>query len=506
MDWRNIDNRLSQHHYGERYPVDTAALWDAIQPHIPTKSPKRRWPIFLLIPAVLLLVGGAYFLGYNNATQHQKGTVAQENGTVNSPPAMLLKDADRISNSSGDIAHTADDHVGTRDFSTSAKTLETVSAITQYEQSIIQNTNTVTSAVIPNQNYHSQTNLADASATDNFILNRASNGTQQSGIGLANNTSLLASQTTGLESRKQQEQIDIVESSTVENLSLSKLYRAIDPLSVELGILPDAPEPVYGRSHYYRRSDSKFYVELTGGVSRVTSGLGLAGPEFQSNSPGNPTNLAEIASELNRRRAAETKLISFTGDLKLGYKFNDNISVQTGLSYVQLAKSSASTLEFSRQVEVDDVLIREITTVDGVMQVFGTATVTENVTQRVNRINRFNQLLLPVSVLYRNTLDKIYYDVEVGGAISLSQNYSGFIHPSDVEEYSITDDVDGLYRDGSNSYLILGGGIGVPFGERIELISRLNYYQHLNEISSADYGIDEKLSFLKLQIGLRHNF
>jgi len=288
MDWRNIDNRLSQHHDGERYPVDTDALWDAIQPHIPTKSPNRRWPIFLLIPAVLLLIGGAYFLGYNNATQHQKGTIAQEGGTVDSAPAMLLKDADRISNSSRDIAHTEDNNVGTRDFSNSAKIPETASAIAQYEQSNLQNTNTITSAVIPNQSYQSQTNLADASATDNFILNRASNGTKQSGIGLVNNTSLFASQTNGLDSRKQPEQIDIVESSTVENLSLSKLYRAIDPLSVELGILPDAPEPVYGRSHYYRRSDSKFYVELTGGVSRVTSGLGLAGPEFQSNSPGNP--------------------------------------------------------------------------------------------------------------------------------------------------------------------------------------------------------------------------
>jgi len=506
MDWRNIDNRLSQHHDGERYPVDTDALWDAIQPHIPTKKPKRRWPIFLLIPAVLILVSGAYFLGYNNATQHQRGIAAQVDNTVGSEPARLLKDADRTSNNLGDIVHTTNDEVGTGDVPNSVSIPEFASTIPHYEQSSIQNTNTLTSAVIPNQNYQSQTNLADASATNNFISNRASIDTKQSGIGLTNNTSLLATLPNNLDTKNQQEQLDRTELSEVETFSLSKLHQAIDPLSVGLGILPDAPELAFGRSHYYRRNDSKLYVELSGGVSRVTSGLGLAGPEFQSNSPGNPSNLAEIANELNRRRAAETKLFSFTGDLKLGYKFNENISVQTGLSFVQLAKSSASTLEFSRQVEVDDVLIREITTVDGVMQVFGTATVTENVTQRVNRINRFNQLLLPVSVLYRNNLDKIYYDVEVGGAISLSQNYSGFIHPSDVEEYSISDDVDGLYRDDSNSYLILGGGIGVPFSERIELISRLNYYQHLNEISSADYGIDEKLSFLKLQIGLRHNF
>jgi len=506
MDWRNIDKRLSQHHDGERYPVDTEALWDAIEPHIPTKAPNRRLPIFLLIPAVLVLLGGAYFLGYTNATHNQKANVVQKDGTMGSAPALLFKDAQGTSNSSIDITQSKTDEAKTRDITTAVEKYESANARSNYQQSNIQKAEVITTAIIPNQHYQPQTNLADLSATDNFILNRTYSGAGRSSIGLSYNSPVLAGQPADLDSKNRQEQIEVTESAGVEIFNLSKLYRAIDPLYVELGLLPDAPEPVFRKSHYYRpRSNSQFYVELTGGVSGVTSGLALAGPDFQSNAPG-MNNIGEIASELNRRRAAENKLFSFTGDFKLGYKFSDNISVQTGLTFVQLAKSSASTLEFTRDVEVDDVLIREITTVDGVMQVFGSAIVSERVTQRVNRINRFNQLLLPVSVLYRNNLDKIYYDVEVGGAISLSQNYTGFIHPSDVEEYSITDDVDGLYRDGSNSYLILGGGIGVPFSERIELISRLNYYQHLNEISSAEYGIDEKLSFLKLQIGLRHNF
>ena len=170
--------------------------------------------------------------------------------------------------------------------------------------------------------------------------------------------------------------------------------------------------------------DSRYYVELTGGLSRITSQLSLATPNTLSNAAA-MNNIAATANELTRRRIAESNLISFTGDLKFGYKFTDNISVQTGLTFAQLVKSSDSVLEFTRDVVVDDVLLEEIITVDGVMQVFGTAILSESVSQRRTRINRFNQLLLPLSVLYRNDLDKIYFDLEFGGAISLVQDYNG---------------------------------------------------------------------------------
>jgi hypothetical protein len=507
MDWKNIDKRLSQHHDGESYPVDTDELWAAIEPHIPTKKPNRKLPFLLLIPALLSLVGGAYFLGYTNATQNQKDDIVQVDTPAAIQQSIRLYDRTVDNDSSSDATAVAekneynysDTRVDIAEANSKVTLNKPVNSINQSAPSIINSSS---------QHDRSFT-IADRTGLDginSIVGNQGLIGTGASNVGLGGNKYLSSTNQSLSEIIDRTDLTENTANSIVETFSLAKLWRAIDPLHVELGNLPDAPESVPLQSYYNSyKNKSKYYVELTAGVSRVTSGLSLEGPSFQSNAPG-MNNIAEVATQLTNRRIAESKLFSFTGDFKVGYKFNENISVQSGLTFAQLAKRSGSTLEFTREVELDDVLLREIVTVDGVMQVFGAATVSERVTQRVSRVNKFNQLLLPVSLLYRNKLDKIYYDLEVGGAISLTQNYSGFIHPSEIEEYSLSADVDDLYRDGSNTYLILGGGIGIPFSERIELVSRLNYYQQLNKINSENSGIGEKLSFLKLQIGLRHNF
>ena len=488
MDWRNLDERLSQHHDGESYPIDTDALWGAVQPHIPSKEPGNRIPIFLLIPGLILLLGGAYFLGYTNAKQAQDVDIAQVD-QLSTVQQTVLHEDDESGYSTGELQQ----DVSERDepIATSAGVPRRANTVTQfqYDQSL--------------------PNLAktEISGNNHITLHNGASGSNWSRIGLANNSSLFSVSPTVFDFTKRSDLVKNTEHSTIETFGLAKLQRAIEPLHIGLDALPEKPEADRLKSYYssLHNKDSRYYVELTGGLSRITSQLSLATPNTLSNAAA-MNNIAATANELTRRRIAESNLISFTGDLKFGYKFTDNISVQTGLTFAQLVKSSDSVLEFTRDVVVDDVLLEEIITVDGVMQVFGTAILSESVSQRRTRINRFNQLLLPLSVLYRNDLDKIYFDLEFGGAISLVQDYNGFINRSDIEEYSISDDTQGLYRDGRNSYLIFGAGIGIPFNERIELVSRLNYYQQLNAISSADYGINENLSFLRLQFGLRHNF
>lgn len=490
MDWRNLDKRLSQHHDEESYPVDTDALWGAIEPHIPSKKPGNRIPVFLLIPGLIFLLGGAYFLGYSNATQDQKDDVAQVDHRVNSQKTMLHEDVESADYSTGEIKQALEQRGDPKSTSTTVRTSQ------------------IANTAIQNQYGHTLPKLTDVetSGSDNITLHRGPSGSNWSSIGLANNSSLFSVSPAIFDFSYRNDFVRDTEQSTIETFGLAKLRRAIEPLHIGLDELPEIPEAARQKSYNPSlRKDSRYYVELTGGFSRITSQLALAPPNFLSNAAA-MNNIAATANELTRRRIAESNLFSFTGDLKFGYKFTENLSVQTGLTFAQLVKNSDSVLEFTRDVVVDDVLLREITTVDGVMQVFGTAILSENVSQRITRINRFNQLLLPLSLLYRNDLDKIYFDIEVGGAISLVQDYNGFINRSDIEEYSIADDNQGLYRDGRNSYLILGGGIGIPFNERIELVSRLNYYQQLNAINSAEYGISEKLSFLKLQVGLRHNF
>ena len=504
MDWRKIDKRLSQHHDREHFPIVTDALWDAIEPHIPQKQPTSKWLLALLLPAMLLMVGGAYYLGYVKASQDREGELAQYDSQVSTLSSLLS-----IANSSNNkIAETETpkSSVGEAQVNNSKPAANftvdaTYAGNAQYnitDRPQYNSTNTINNSILYDREQTAQSNINNTTIQDG----------NNNGIGLVSSHTSFA---LGQRSTKLVGSIDTEESinSEEENLDLSRLLSVISSLHIDELLIPETPKGRPYRSPYRKyRSNSPFYMELSAGGTRITSGLALADPSILVSNPGQmpATNLDMQVNELLRRRAAESKLLSFTGDLKLGYRLNDNWSLQTGLTFAQLAKSSASTVEFERQVEVDGVLIQEITTVNGVMQVFGTATVNERVTQRLNRINRYNQLLAPVSVLYRNQLDAIYFDLEVGGAISLAQNYNGFIHPSDIEEYSLTDDIDNLYRDGSNSYLILGGGLGIPFSDRLELIGRLNYYQHLNEISSPDYGIDEKLSFLKPQVGLRRNF
>ncbi len=481
MDWERIEQRLSEHLEGESYPVDTDALWGAVEPHIPKKKRKNRlW--FFLIPGILFLVSGAFYLGFTMASEGEENR--QNDIVENTIEAIALNKinngknvqsrANQISqNANLENANHTNNELKLNTSESEEQSLETT------RRSSDQN------AFADRASYNNSSNFDQVESEISALSYdaRVINSVDEYSLITETNETLLPN--------------NFKSSSTINSRNqgsiLNRLTGSINPLQIGQISIPELPKNAWLKRVPFRKNNSiNLYTEVSGGVSILSGGLTL--------------NNLELAPGYANRQDAESKLLSLAGSLKLGIGFNRHWSIQTGLLWSQLYKRSQTSLQFTREVMLEDAVLQELYTTNGVQQIRGSVAVVESVSQQVNRINKYQQLLLPVSILYRNSLNGLFYDVELGGATSILNNYSGFIHPSSENEYSISEDPNNWLRNGSNQYIIGGIGLGYPISNKLEINGRMNYYHHINGLNSRNYGIGESLSFIQLQIGLRHHF
>ena len=481
MDWERIEERLSQHLESETHPIDTDALWGAIEPHIPKKKQKYRlW--FFLIPGILLLVSGAFYLGFTMASSSDKPVnkrdlveqvatslkSSNQNLTVrtrNTEDQEITNktNSDTVENSLGQTTENESPPISKQ---SKHKLKETSRTITNNQK---QNIAIISVPSNINQKADDHSHLYDASDADNSVHATLDNNYLEKSVSTISTANLN------------------------RRINLIMLGQNIQPFTIDQRKLQDPPKNAWLKSTLFaKKRGVQVYAELYGGFTILSGTLGLGD--------------LELSEDWNNRQAAESKLISLSGGFKFGINLNRHWSIQTGLVGTQLYKRSRSSLQFTREIMLDDAVIQELFTPTGIQQIRGSIAVVESVSQQVNRINRYQQLLLPVSVLYRNRIAGLFYDIELGGATSLTNDYSGYIHPNSETEYSISDDIENRFKDGSNQYILSGIGLAYPLSNSLELNGRMSYCHHLNKLNSASYGIDESLSFLQLQIGLRYHF
>jgi hypothetical protein len=96
-------------------------------------------------------------------------------------------------------------------------------------------------------------------------------------------------------------------------------------------------------------------------------------------------------------------------------------------------------------------------------------------------------------------------ELSFGGSYGLSLSKSGFIHPSNTEEYDINQDENGWYNNGAPHFLSFGVGFNYVMFKRQTLFIKTNYLHQINHLNSTDYEIEEKLSGIGISAGIRYN-
>ena len=156
---------------------------------------------------------------------------------------------------------------------------------------------------------------------------------------------------------------------------------------------------------------------------------------------------------------------------------------------------------------VDDALVQVIYSSSGIQNVRGSATVQQQLTNAVKRINRYTTYDTPIEIGYSLRQYKWLYTASTGINIRWYQQNSGYIHPNDGEENNIQEDpLQWYHTSGPRLSTAISAGIGYQLGSASYLITRGRLQYDLQSMTTDRYGIKETLSGFNIEIGLRKHF
>ncbi len=475
MKWEDIERKLAQEMGSQEHPVDTDALWAAVKDHIPQEEKKDRGIIFWLWGIGLLFTLSSVSYGAYRWYQSEdqdidlvetstlssaiKATAILTDEAINQAPAKLVNTS--LSESSIDNIRSTERSIASSQANEGSKPSK------QSSKSLIANNNTLNNYTYNDNTPTKPIDLAIGQSKNSvapFIEYDAE---------LRNRTS--ASVANSMKTKK----FWISESITALTID-PLLWETEDYNAPQNSILPT---PKY-KGHW-----------------SIEGGLGLlAGHDHLS------LRNQEWADHYTRRELAEEALPSYNLHLMGTYHFAPAWSVRAGLRYQHRYKRSNGSIQYLEDIELQDALLKQVYSMDGVQNITGSATVQQVISENNQRINQYRRLEIPAELQYALHSGKWSWETSVGGAIGIYSDISGFTHPFADREYDLSTDTEGWYLARIPT-LSIGVSSGAAYQlESIDIYSRIRYQYDVNSITNKEYGVAERLSGWNIEIGLRKHF
>ena len=287
----------------------------------------------------------------------------------------------------------------------------------------------------------------------------------------------------------QEVQNKIISEQLTEQLWPETFYlESVDIRSLSLAI-PNISSPVDAKQPYWIKKENPVYFEIGGSLLAGHGSLSLVNNDW--------------ADHYNHRNNNEKSLPSYSLQLGVGFNIKSNLSIQSGIIYSNYYKISSATISKMESITLKDVVVQEIVTSQGIVEVLGERTALRNTTTTVKRINKFSTFHIPISLTFSSGIGPMIADFSLGARYGLNLKRSGYIHPSASEEYDISTDTEQWYVDNALHFLTLGIGLRYPLGSSTDVLLRANYLRQINNITSSEYGISEGLSGIGIQTGFR---
>lgn len=485
MDWENIEDRLREDQQAQRHPVDTNALWESVQPHIPQEKKKNRivfwlWGGLSTAASIALLW---FVLGTGNKAPATDFAIDTNMTEAHNQQLEMIVDTYANQNIQDAAFNKVDLEHGIQTPAIGQYVSESnnrpiasssTGVIDKYDSSAATKNSLNSNSIKINKN--------NRIIQEQWLLQNSNNQLTEDGSNTSM-TDIIPPNANGV--------IRIIKQG-ITNIHLSMLpsIGLLTPFIINQDFKLVTPEIAPTKMlHPFKKNRSQWFIELAGGVTTGHGKLSL--------------NKNDFLQALDSRASAERSLLSYSMRAHIGLQLSSAWSITTGINYSNLYKRSVKTIQFSEDLSLDNTVIEEIYSVDGLQVVRGSIDITQQVTRSTRRINSLKSVEIPVTVLHRSNLGAFSIDLGVGIATTIFSRHTGYVHPYDDREYDIALDENDWYKDGLSLSSHFTTGVAFPLSARTELISRLRYQHYFDGINNPSYGIQESASNYHLEIGTR---
>lgn len=499
MNINELEKRMREAFGYEKAAVDTDDLWNSISEKLPPQN-RNRWKKLLLIFLPFFFVGGfATWYGISDSTvnnviassedvQSESQIIALENEKTEEENARMIIGSTNVSGST-EATHNYESEVEL-----------VVSEVVKNIDYRNENGGRVERENIDSKNQYNSDKSTHSfsyglsSVNDNNVITNSGEETTVRGgefyqfIGETSTPFSFSHDNiggigTGAITTQNASQILAEEYAELGHLDI----RLIDALDVEyprLNLDKNAdPKP------FWIATERRFFVEIGGSFLTGHGNLTLLN--------------ADWTDHLNAREQAEESLASFSLDLKWGMDVNEFFSVWSGVVYSQYMRRSSGMISTVEEVTIQDGVVQEIIGQNGTQQVMGSVQGTRMTTSNVRRINQYSFVHIPIGVQYRRPVGALELRFSLEGRLGMNANYSGYLHPNQSSEYSISEDSEEWYNSQTPHFLSAGVGMTYPFLSIMSITFDAHYLHQLGSIHSTTYGIQDDHSGIGIRTGIR---
>lgn len=432
-------------------PIDTNELWPGIVKGLEKKD--KKYPIWwFLVPIVLLMIGGIYFISTNATKDKIQNTVpiVQSSGSseFNNPITKIdnLKDQNEIKTTN----------------ETNIKSVK--SAIALKENT---NQNNKTNLKINNKTFSNNIHLP--MELNNSILVNEDNKTEKIKTITIDKTTAKTNNT-------------LIVNHIFSKIYLIKYDRDFSLKMNQIKVLDKIPlgeKPIWDKS-----------LDMGLGFAFVNKSLKLTDNNFNGYK--------------EKRLETESYLESITSNIGLNLKHNSGFFISSGLNYTQIDErfSDIDSIDLYKQNEGDTKQIQEsdgkITTLRGQKEII------EHKTWDKIIYNYYFFLDIPISLGYSFSINKIKFDISSGISYNLAFLKKGQIIGLEGYPVNIAEDPN-LYKKSTGLSFISNIKVLYPYKNYLFYLEP-NIKYNLNKVSLDKNPIEQRYFTYGIKLGSRFNF
>lgn len=531
------ENRLEKHMKDRlsRYEsfTDSNALWDAIEAK-QNKGNNNRW---LLLMSSLLFVGvlgyaAFYFLNPNpkelsDTIELQELSIVEktiENQEFTSIEASIVNsDSKAQKDNEAKASKTnkkTEDHEKTKDVLTKISTNDKKAAVHQNNDLAsnpiqIKSNSALSSSAINNIIKQVHKDQTDPLAESLIVLSNESNTAVVSSIN--SNDDDISNPLRGTEtftSRPLESKNEIATSNSAND----KLIKELSTLPLKLYYIEyahhiDLPSmPIESKALATNNSYVDYDQRQKQKKSNILNGLNLGlsssyNYPFRTLSHNGDTSLV---NHVKLRSDIETSLELVRYDFLVGYKFKNNLTVHSGISWSQLTERLDLKNTIEKQIWVDTLTQILIYKDSSTSSMQGVIEGTEITRTNETYYNRFRSIDIPIQIGYQNSFQQSkwgYYGY-MGALINIKFQKSGFIlDPFSNELSAINEVADGnFWRTKQSVRMNVGAGLVYQINPNIQLKFGPYVEYSTKSITIPSAPIQQKYSYVGVQLHANYTF
>ena len=518
------ENRLEKHMKDRlsRYEsfTDSNALWDAIEAK-QSKSKSKPWWLFLFVLIFIGLIGSAtiYFLNTDEKairTTDVPQNLSSENNTqvknsITNLKAKEIQTADQIitNTKTEDIdAQINDQAIKKNDLQNTTQKQNSTDPLTALQESNY--SNTTSKNPIENQNLFQEEQIEKTNEAVITLVN-TTNSPKES-IDLTEENTFQPHDEAEILAKNP---IEVTNEAIASGISQEKLIENIEALPLLILYLSYheviAPPKINYESLLTGSKIDQSLAQTANNTNRLSGiNFGLSGTysfPFRSLELNGDTSLLNY---VNLRSDQETSLELLRYDLLVGYKFENNLSVHSGLSWSQLTEKFEIEQTIEKQILVDtitQILVYKDSTTSSIQ---GMVEGTEITKTKERYYNRYQSLDIPIQFGYENVLShsKWGYYGSLAALINLQFKKSGYITDPYTSEISAINDIgDGdFWRTKQSLRLNLGAGLMYQLNPNFALKLGPQFEYSTRAITVPGAAVQQKYQYLGVKLHASYTF